>query len=449
MSTASKASAGRSFASVDEWISKEAIPFALTGNAFDEAVDRLMARLGDQVSVLGIGEPIHSGDEFLTLRNRLFQRLVEAHGFCAITIENNDMRARHIDDYVHGRGGASFETIQDKAFTAGIGHWNGNRELIEWIRTYNANASHDVKLNVYGTLASDQETTKSPREAIELALAYLRERDAAAASRWQDAVSPLLGQDAEWEEPATTRAQEIAALVIAGKDVTLPPDEDAIGLSARARSLRLAVEELIFELRMRAPEFAGDGDGDGSGEAMRHLTVARNLLAMHAAMARGASLDTMVSMRDAMAAEHIGYIAGREKKRGKVLVFLHSIHLRRSRATLPWYTFWPTGAHLDRMFGPSFAVIAGALGTSEGNLVATPDADSLEGRLLGRHTDCFLPTLRGKALPDGAIATLPVRAGGPPYIPYTPLVPESIADFDAIAFLQAVTYTRGAPPMPS
>jgi hypothetical protein len=59
------------FASVDDWIAREAISFS-SDNAFDVAVDRMMVLLGDQVSVLGFGEALHGGEEFLTLRNRFF-----------------------------------------------------------------------------------------------------------------------------------------------------------------------------------------------------------------------------------------------------------------------------------------------------------------------------------------------------------------------------------------
>jgi hypothetical protein len=72
-------------------------------------------------------------------------------------------------------------------------------------------------------------------------------------------------------------------------------------------------------------------------------------------------------------------LAERERPRGKMPVFLHSIHLQRTKATLPCYEFWPTGAHLDQLFGERFAVIGGALGTSDANFVRAPEAGSLEG----------------------------------------------------------------------
>ena len=65
-------------ATLDDWIRHEAISLSLFApDAFNSAVDQLIAALGDKVEVLGIGEPLHGETEFLILRNRLFQRLVE------------------------------------------------------------------------------------------------------------------------------------------------------------------------------------------------------------------------------------------------------------------------------------------------------------------------------------------------------------------------------------
>ena len=438
---------GRDFASIDDWLEREAMAFSSDAD-FNAAVDQMMAHLGDQVTLLGFGEPIHSGDEFLTVRNRLFRRLVEAHGFSAITLETNDMRARLVDAYVAGRGAGAYDEIKDSGFTLTIGGWDGNRELVEWMRQYNADRTHGVKLNFYGTLPSDQETTKSPRQALEFALDYLSPLDAVAGAKYRDMIEPLLGPDSEWEESAAAIAKEIMTQVLAGDRADIPAGQE-IGLSPRAQSLRLATDELAAELRFRRPELVARSDGDAFGEALRHLTVALNLLDLHAALARREPLDTLVSIRDAMAAEQLVYIAERERTRGRVLVYLHSIHLRRTRAKLPWYEFWPTGAHLDQLLGERFAVIAGALGTSEANLVGAPEAGTLEARLLARNSDVFVPTWRGRRLAPGALTALPVRTGSTrPDVPYTPLIAQSIADFDGIAFLRSVSYTRGAEAVP-
>ena len=77
-------------ATLDEWIAREAIQFAVDSTeTFDAAVDQVVASLGGSVELLGFGEALHGGEEILVLRNRLFERLVEAHGYSAITLESS------------------------------------------------------------------------------------------------------------------------------------------------------------------------------------------------------------------------------------------------------------------------------------------------------------------------------------------------------------------------
>jgi hypothetical protein len=117
---------------------------------------------------------------------------------------------------------------------------------------------------------------------------------------------------------------------------------------------------------------------------------------------------------------------------------------------LPWYEFWPTGAHLEQLFGVRFAVIGGALGTSEPNFIGPPEAGTLEARFLALQSDCFIPTRRGRWLPESQDAAPPIRTGSTrPYVPYAPLSPQSVADIDVVAFLRTATYTRGAPGLPA
>ena len=63
--------------------------------------------MGDSVELIGFGEPMHGAAEFLVLRNRLFQRLVEAHGFTAIAIESSFTRARVVNEYLGAASGGN------------------------------------------------------------------------------------------------------------------------------------------------------------------------------------------------------------------------------------------------------------------------------------------------------------------------------------------------------
>jgi erythromycin esterase len=137
-------------APLDDWIAIEAIPFALHSPVvFDAAVDKMMASIA-QVELLGLGEALHGGEEILILRNRLFQRLAEGHGYSAIAIESSFPRARLVNEYVAGRGPARHKARQEDGFSQGFGSLDANRELVEWMREFNADPLHKVRLQFYG-----------------------------------------------------------------------------------------------------------------------------------------------------------------------------------------------------------------------------------------------------------------------------------------------------------
>ena len=87
------------YKTLDDWIKQEAIPLSLESIHFNKTIDTLMDSLGS-VKLLGFGEALHGGEEILRLRNRLFQRLVEAYGFSAIAIESSFSRAHITNEYV-------------------------------------------------------------------------------------------------------------------------------------------------------------------------------------------------------------------------------------------------------------------------------------------------------------------------------------------------------------
>jgi erythromycin esterase len=81
---------------VDDWIAKDAIRFTVDSPpSIDAGVDRAMAS-GDSVELLAFGEALHGSEEIVLVRNRLFQRLVEAHGYSAVVIEVTSPQVRDI-----------------------------------------------------------------------------------------------------------------------------------------------------------------------------------------------------------------------------------------------------------------------------------------------------------------------------------------------------------------
>ena len=272
-----------------------------------------------------------------------------------------------MNEYVLGRGAASYDEVQETGFSHGFGRMAANRELVEWMRAYNADPAHSVKLHFYGfDSPMEMMYADSPRQSLEVVLDYLGSIDGDSAQVHRDRIGSLLGNDADWEN----------------QEAAMDPSK-SIGRSPAATSLRIAVEDLATELTIRRPELVAASDADRYAEAVHYASSARQLLVYHAALAGRAEnssskrLVECLGIRDAMMAENLAYIASRERGRpstgsgqaGKVLAFAHNSHLKRGKAewqlgpnALAW---WPAGSHLTHVLGSRYAVIGVSVGFCE------------------------------------------------------------------------------------
>jgi len=428
------------YPSFEEWILNESIPFSVDSpGSFNITVKRLIGSLSPAVELLGLGEALHGGEEILLLRNRLFQQLVLKHGYSAIALESSFPRAHAVNEYIAGRGPASYDIIRETGFSHNFGRLAANRELVEWMRTYNADPSHSVKLRFYGFDSPTEMTgSDSPRQLLHFVLDYLASVDNIGCDDRRERINRLLGQDSAWENPAA-----------------MMDPAQSIGLSPAATALRIDVEDLITEMRIRRPELVAKAGDDAYQEAVQHASAARQLLTYHATLAKKLpnSERIMIGLgqRDAMMADNLAYTVSRERGRGKVFAFAHNSHLQRGPAR--WLlgkhalTWWPAGAQLKEILGPGYAVVGSAVGVSAENGIGKPEAGTLEALLTSVPGPVrFIPTFNGKGLP--AIAALPVRSGSKKNPTYFALTSQSITDFDWLAVLDSTGYSRGGPVLP-
>ena len=430
--------AARVYATLDDWIAHEAIPFSLDSRPdFNAAVDQVIDSLGASVTLLGFGEALHGGEELLVLRNHLFQRLVEAYGYSAIAVESSFPRGAIINDYVLGRGPASYEAVQETGWSHDFGTFEANRELVEWMRHYNADPAHQMKLQFYGfDSPTDVPSTDSPRQTLHFVLDYLSSVDEALAQEYRSRIEPLLGQDSAWENPAAM----------------LDPTQ-AIGRSPAATTLRIETEELISELCVRRPELVAKSDESCYQEAVHYAVLARQLLNFHATLAHATLAQSsekrqarLLGIRAAMMAENLAYIVSREQGQGNVLVFAHNSHLKRGKIQWQWgnetVSWWPVGSHLHELFGRRYAVIGSAIGSSPANGIGQPEAGTLEARFTSAPGLVrFIPTHQGQGLPVEEIAALPIRSGSKKNRSYMELLgAQSFTDFDWFAVLDTTAY---------
>jgi erythromycin esterase-like protein len=409
---------------LDRWIAREAIGFAIDS---PRSFDPIVAALGDSVEVLGLGEPMHGAEEFLTLRNRIFARLVEAHGYTAIAVESSFPRGRIANDYV-AAGTGTFDQVQEAGFSHGFGRHASNRALIEWMRQYNADPSHSTKIRFYGFDApTEMMYADSPRQALHFVLDYLAEMDTERAKLHRQRIDDLLGEDAAWENTA--------AAMDPGKSV---------GLSPAATRLRIETENLIAHLSVNRPDWA-KRDADRYEEALHYARLARQLLTYHAGMAGNAPtrIADLLGLRDAMMADNLTYALAREQSRGggKILAFAHNSHLQRGQAkwqlgphALAW---WPAGAHVHSTLGQRYAVIGCGMAASDAHGLAPAEPGTLEARLTEGAAEWarFAPTHQGRGFAAQEIAALPTRSASTKNSTYFPLTAQSLSDFDGLMVL--------------
>lgn len=427
---------------IDDWIARESVGFALESpDGFRAAVDNVVGSLGGGVEVLGFGEALHGGEEILVLRNRLFRYLVEAHGYSAIAVESSFPKSHWVNEYVEGRGSAEYGDIEERGFSHRFGKLEANRELVEWMREYNSDPGHDVKVRFYGfDTPTEMMGSDSPRVMLQFVLDYLDSVSWAGEKGGRvkrERIGDLLGEDAGWENPAAM----------------MDPSQ-SVGLSEKATELRLETEELIAALKVRRPELVAKGGKERFVEALHYAEMARQLLNYHAEVARasGDRVAWLLGMRDAAMADNLLYMTGRERGRGKVFVFAHNSHLKRGRAEWQFggelLTWWPAGAHLAAMLGRGYAAIGTGVVESAENGIGLPEAGTLEARLAGGGRDVrFVPTHFGERL-SKEIEALPNRSGSRRNPGYFPLTPESLRDFDWLAVLDSTGFSRGWPALP-
>ena len=362
--------------------------------------------------LLALGEPTHGEDALLGVRNDLFRQLVEQQGYRTIAIESDCVMGLVVDDYVtSGRG--TLDDVMARGFSHEWGAFEGNRELVRWMRAYNDARPGSEPLRFAGFDGPlEIHAAASPREALTALHAYLAARvEAALLPCTAETLDNLLGADDRWTEPA--------AMMDASRSVGQTPE---------AKELRLLADDLVALLDTQAPQLSSQ---EGQDLARMYGRTAVGLLRYHFWMA-----DTsphrwarLLGVRDSMMAANLLAIADR----GPALVNAHNAHLQRDKSTMRMgdmpVEWWSAGAIVNARLGAEYAFVATAVGTIRHRGVDTPPADTVEGILYA------LPADRSVVDPRH-LAAVPPAARVSPWFGYAPLDPAHLDNVDGIVFVK-------------
>ena len=378
-------------------------------------LDELLASRSTTIELLALGEPTHGIAAFPLLRNTFLAALVD-RGYRSVALETDAFAAAIVDDFVNG-GQGELDEVMASAFSHGFGNVPGNRELVKWLRAFNADLDRPDRIRFYGFDGPVEFSgAPGPAKSLLFVRSYLPGGLQPESAR---DLEGLVGDEADWTNPAAM--YDPAA---------------SVGDSAGARGLRIVANDLASALRIASP-LLQPADPDGYSCAVAHSRTAVALLRYHAAMATPGEdrLASLLGIRAEMMADNLLAIRGRERDRGPTLVFAHNAHLQRtvgSVAAGDTRSDWANaGTLVERELGEAFLFVA-----ADANPATEPD--TLQGLLAAATTRrALFPSAELQAaLPEG------VRSGDPILPGHIPVKTGDLAGADAVVFIADTDGTR-------
>jgi len=126
--------------------------------------------------VFGFGESHHGLHEPNQARLRFFEHLVRTKGFRAMVLESGILEGYLVERYIQGEI-LPLNEVLEKGFTHGMGKFTESRDLVEWMKDYNAaHPQAEDKVHFYGMDLSIR--GDSPVLPLETLRPYLVKADA-------------------------------------------------------------------------------------------------------------------------------------------------------------------------------------------------------------------------------------------------------------------------------
>jgi len=359
----------------------------------------LLREMIGQASVVTFGEALHGCGEPLEFRNRLLEYLVAEKSFTAIAMESGLVEGHLVHDYVAG-GEGELSDVMARGFSWTFDRLPQNRELVQWLRDYNARPETRRKINFYGFdvpgSPGNSKVARGVDTALRALLAYLERVDRGVIEGSRSRLAPLLrdlgpgyaGMSSGDRNALTATIADLCALMECS-------EAQYIAASTRADyewAYRAGIGARQVDSWLRARYIAA-GSNDGAPDAM-------NGAALYAAL-------RAEQTRDRAQADNLEWIVHREGPQGKLLVFAHRFHLSTAPVTRCLLNeavetqHYGAGTYLKRRFGRRLVTIANLVGESEAGEAAESSQslaraaeDSIDGFVAGVGAPCFLLDIR-------------------------------------------------------
>jgi erythromycin esterase len=338
--------------------------------------------------VIALGEPEHGLHEFLAFRNRLVEYLVEAKGVTAIAAQTGYTESVAADRYVLGEGEASDPPAAAVFSWSGDAAYPENRDLLVWLRAYNARAARSRKVRFYGIDLSGGRDGRfsQARIAIDTALTYVVDVDTALARAIGRRLSSSLVHFSSSGYDSLTLSQQEA--------LTTPLDDLAAAFDRR---------QVLWTTR---------SSGDAFERARHQVLVARQLNQNFRAAPTESNPQ---AQREAAMARNVAWVLEREGPSGRVLLYATNWHISKGPMVSDrWGS--SLGEHLYATLRRDYVALGAAYGRIAGDPADAPADSASVTALLTRAATLPCVLDLGAVPRDGPVsvwfrAERPVRGG--------------------------------------
>lgn len=308
-----------------QWIQHNAVPLMTTDpKASLDDLQSLSAIVGTK-TLVGLGEATHGTHEFFTMKHRILEYLVEKLGFTTFAIEGSWSAGKLINDYVLNGTGTAADVLAHMEFWT----WNTQEvlDLIEWMRAYNVDPSHTVKVHFAGFDCQDIEAP-----TFQNVESYIQQVDPANSATVQQMYAQL--------GPTENTQADIRMFIAAYAKLPL----------ATRQQYATQAQQVYTLLTSHQTQDISRSSAEAFANALQDARVIVQTT-QYAAFDSTAAAQ-MINYRDAAMAENIGWLMGHGA--GKTVLWAHDGHIG-SASTGPGYV--TMGMHLRQQFGANYMTI--------------------------------------------------------------------------------------------
>jgi|GEM_PF-2292309 len=329
-------------ASLVDWVRAAAIPVRPVDQPYVDSTFTFLGPLVGRARVLAIGELVHGAHEPLAFRNEVIRYAVTHLGVRAVALESGFTEAHTIDAFIHG-GPGDIDTVVRTGLTWNFERLPENRDLVLWLRTYNAHARQKIRfygLDISG--ADDAGIMPRAAGAVRTTLEYL------------DRVEP------DVDRARRARVRGLLDRFLPARYAEYSADERDL--------LRTTLERAYATLRADSTRYSHATSPSLYAWETRNAWEAVRLNAMMAAGIADTTAMTraVVNARDSMMAENVRWVLAQVGPTARVIVFAHNGHVMNVETTFEGQRVESLGRYLRAWLGSALVVLGAATGAIVG-----------------------------------------------------------------------------------